>query len=116
VLKEVQGRTTDFVVAQNGTVMHGLALIYTVRDLPGVERFKIEQVSRLHTVVKVVAGLEFGVAQEARLIRDFKSRLGEAVHVQVERVSELGNEASGKFRYVVSHVKAFDSNLELQHA
>ena len=29
VLKEVQGRTTDFVVARDGTVMHGLALIYT---------------------------------------------------------------------------------------
>ena len=116
VLKEIQGRTTDFVVAQNGTVMHGLALIYTVRDLPGVERFKIEQVSRLHTVVKVVAGLEFGVDQEARIIRDFKSRLGDAVHVQVDRVSELGNEASGKFRYVVSHVKAFDSNMEFHHA
>ena len=116
VLKEVQGRTTDFVVAQNGTVMHGLALIYTVRDLPGVERFKIEQVSRLHTVVKVVAGFEFGAAEEARIIRDFKSRLGDAVHVQVDRVTELGNEASGKFRYVVSHVKAFDSNMEFHHA
>jgi phenylacetate-CoA ligase len=45
ILEEVQGRTTDFVVAQDGTVMHGLALIYTVRDLPGVEHFRIEQVS-----------------------------------------------------------------------
>ena len=116
VLKEIQGRSTDFVVAQNGTVMHGLALIYTVRDLPGVESFKIEQVTRLHTVVKVVAGPEFGVAQEARIVRDFKSRLGEAVHVQVVRVSELGNEASGKFRYVVSHVKAFENNMEFHHA
>ena len=27
VLKEVQGRSTDFLVAQDGTVLHGLALI-----------------------------------------------------------------------------------------
>jgi phenylacetate-CoA ligase len=116
VLQEVQGRSTDFVVAQNGTVMHGLALIYAVRDLPGVERFKIEQVTRLHTVVTVLAGPEFGAAQEARIVRDFKSRLGEAVQVQVHRVSEIGNDASGKFRYVVSHVKAFEGDVEFHHA
>ncbi len=116
VLKEVQGRSTDFVVAQDGTVMHGLALIYTVRDLPGVERFKIEQITRLHTIVKVHAGAEFGPAQEARIVRDFKNRLGEAVQVQVERVTEMANEASGKFRYVVSHVEAPEINEELHHA
>lgn len=116
VLKDVQGRSTDFVVAQNGTVMHGLALIYCVRDLPGVERFKIEQMNQGHTVVRVVAGSEFGMAQEARIVRDFKSRLGETVNVQVKRVAEIGSEASGKFRYVVSHVKAVGYQGEFHHA
>lgn len=106
VLKEVQGRTTDFVVAKNGTVMHGLALIYTVRDLPGVERFKIEQMSLDQTVVKVVAGPAFNAADEARIVREFKARLGDTVDVRVERVSDIANEVSGKFRYVVSHVHA----------
>ena len=108
VLKEVQGRTTDFVVARNGTVMHGLALIYTVRDLPGVERFKIEQMSLDQTNVKVVAGAAFGAAEEARIVRDFKARLGDAVDVRIERVNHIANEASGKYRYVVSHVKSAD--------
>lgn len=104
VLKEVQGRTTDFVVAQDGTVMHGLALIYTVRDLPGVERFRIEQVSLDQTVVQVVAGTAFDAAAEQRIVRDFKARLGESVEVRIDRVREIANEASGKFRYVVSRV------------
>lgn len=112
VLKEVQGRTTDFVVARNGTVMHGLALIYTVRDLPGVERFKIEQMTLDQMVVKVLAGPGFGAAQEARIIRDFKSRLGEEVDVRIDRVSDMANETSGKFRYVVSHVKAFQETRD----
>lgn len=112
VLKEVQGRTTDFVVAHNGTVMHGLALIYTVRDLPGVERFKIEQVSIDLTVVKVVAGREFDLTAEQCIVRDFKKRLGDTVDIRVERVSEIPAEASGKFRYVVSQVKAFGMNKE----
>lgn len=105
VLEEVQGRTTDFVVARDGTVMHGLALIYTVRDLPGVERFKIEQMSLEQTVVKIVAGPAFDAAQEARIRGDFKRRLGSSVEVRIDRVDTIANESSGKFRYVVSHVK-----------
>ena len=116
VLKEVQGRTTDFVVARNGTVMHGLALIYTVRDLPGVERFKIEQMSVDQTIVKVLAGPAFGMAEEARIIRDFKARLGESVDIRVDRVNDIANESSGKFRYVVSHVKAFGVEREADGA
>jgi phenylacetate-CoA ligase len=105
VLEEVQGRTTDFVVAQDGTVMHGLALIYTVRDLPGVERFRIEQVSIDQTIVKVVTGAAFDQVSEDRIVCDFKARLGRSVDVRIEKVSEIASEASGKFRYVVSHVK-----------
>lgn len=116
VLKEVQGRTTDFVVARNGTVMHGLALIYTVRDLPGVERFKIEQLSVDQTIVKILAGPAFGTAEEARIISDFKARLGESVDIRVDKVNDIANESSGKFRYVVSHVRAFGVEREADSA
>jgi phenylacetate-CoA ligase len=104
VLADVQGRTTDFVVARDGTVMHGLALIYTLRDLPGVERFRIEQVSIDQTVVQVVAGPAFERASEERIVRDFKARLGQTVDVRIDRVAGIASEASGKFRYVVSRV------------
>jgi phenylacetate-CoA ligase len=105
VLEDIQGRSTDFVVAQDGTVMHGLALIYTVRDLPGVESFRIEQLSVDQTTVKVVAGPLFDLASENRIVHDFKARLGKAVDIRVEKVGTISSEASGKFRYVVSHVQ-----------
>ncbi|MCK9261798.1 MAG: phenylacetate--CoA ligase family protein [Azoarcus sp.] len=104
VLKEIQGRTTDFVVAKDGTVMHGLALIYTVRDLPGVDRFKIVQHSLSRTEVQLVCTPEFNPLSEDRIIRDFKARLGEDVAIEVNHAVEILPEKSGKFRYVVSHV------------
>jgi phenylacetate-CoA ligase len=104
VLREIEGRTTDFVVAKDGTVMHGLALIYTLRDLPGVERFKIEQLSLDCTLVRVVAAHPFGATDEERIRRDFKARLGADVEVRIERVASIPAEASGKFRYVSSRV------------
>jgi phenylacetate-CoA ligase len=107
VLQDVHGRSTDFVVASNGTVMHGLALIYTLRDLPTVGQFRIEQLSLHKTVVKLVPGPGFGEQDLQRIQTDFKARLGAEVEVLVECVPSIAAEASGKFRYVISHVKAF---------
>jgi phenylacetate-CoA ligase len=104
VLKEVQGRTTDFVVAADGTVMHGLALIYTVRDLTGVEQFKVVQQSLTRTLVQLVVTSAFRVEDEQRIVRDFRARLGAQVEVVIERVTHIAPERSGKYRYVVSHV------------
>lgn len=106
LLKEIQGRSTDFIVAADGTVMHGLALIYTVRDVPGVERFKIVQHSLEHTEVLLVTSAAYTPDGEARILKDYKARLGDSVRVTLTRVDEIPKEKSGKFRYVVSHVRA----------
>jgi phenylacetate-CoA ligase len=106
VLKEIQGRSTDFVVAQDGTVMHGLALIYVVRDLPGIEAFKIEQESTDYVRVLIKPGPGFDSTSVPRIRSGFAARLGDGVRIDVEEVSEVPTEASGKFRYVVSRVAA----------
>ncbi|ABA58433.1 possible CapK protein [Nitrosococcus oceani ATCC 19707] len=105
VLKEIQGRTTDFIVAADGTVMHGLALIYVLRDLPGIESFKIIQESKTEMrVLLVPVNGGYSRAVEDGIRRDFQDRLGKGVRVNVEPVAEIPPERSGKFRYVVSHV------------
>ena len=106
VLKEIQGRATDFVVARDGTVMHGLALIYILRDLPQVAGFKIVQETLDRTRVQVVPGPGFGEEVKRRIQRGLAERLGEGVRVDVEQVVEIAPEKSGKYRYVVSKVDA----------
>lgn len=106
LLKEIQGRTTDFIIAKNGTVMHGLSLIYTARDIPGMQQFKIVQHSLDHTEIVLVTQSPFDSASEERLIRDYKARLGQDVRITLTHVAEIPREQSGKYRYVVSHVKA----------
>ena len=106
MLKEIQGRATDFVVARDGTVMHGLALIYILRDLPQVAGFKIMQESLDLTRVQVVPGPGFDADTMRRIQRGMAARLGEGVHIEVEEVNEIAPEKSGKYRYVVSKVDA----------
>lgn len=103
VLREIQGRATDFILARDGTVMHGLALIYTLRDIPGMAAFKIIQESLERTRVLIVPNDDCDIPTAiTRIRRDFTARLGDGVAVDVERVSEIPAEKSGKFRYVIS--------------
>ena len=104
LLKEVRGRTTDFVTASDGTVMHGLALIYVMRDIPGIEAFKIVQEDLTHTRVLLVAGDSFDTEYIDTIANAFKERLGQDVQVVVEQVPQIPPERSGKYRYVVSKV------------
>jgi phenylacetate-CoA ligase len=106
LLAEVQGRTTDFVVAQDGTVLHGLSLIYVLRDLEGVDAFKITQESLELTKVQIVkaTGYQQDIS-ESRITAEFKKRLGSTVNIVIEYPDQISKEKSGKFRYVISHVK-----------
>ncbi|WP_198245551.1 phenylacetate--CoA ligase family protein [methane-oxidizing endosymbiont of Gigantopelta aegis] len=104
VLKEIQGRTSDFIVAQDGTVLHGLALIYVLRDLEGIEEFKIIQHSKDKTEVQLVTNEHYLPESEKQIRDTFKARLGQTVKIEIHRVANIEKEKSGKFRYVVSHV------------
>lgn len=105
-LQSVEGRHTDFVVAADGTVMHGLALIYVVRDLPGIAQFKIVQESRYRLVVQLAAGPQFDAGSVETIRSGMRRRLGQDVDVEVQLVGEIPAERSGKFRYVISHAFA----------
>jgi phenylacetate-CoA ligase len=106
LLKEIQGRSTDFVVAADGTAMHGLALIYVLRELSGIKQFKIVQESLDLTRVLLVPGEAMSTQAEAIIRGKFRQRLGAGVQIVVERVADIPAERSGKFRYVVSKVTA----------
>jgi phenylacetate-CoA ligase len=104
VLENIQGRSTDFVVAADGAVMHGLALIYILRDLPEVKQFKVVQESLDRTRVMVVADAGFSAETERRIVAGMQERLGAVVRVEVQLMERIPAEKSGKFRYIVSHV------------
>jgi phenylacetate-CoA ligase len=103
LLGELQGRSTDFVVAADGTVMHGLALIYILRDLPEVERFKVTQETVHHTRVEIVPRSSYRAESAEHIAQEFRRRLGQAVQIDVQVVADIAAERSGKYRYVVSH-------------
>ncbi|PKV44125.1 phenylacetate-CoA ligase [Janthinobacterium sp. 61] len=104
LLHKLEGRSTDFLTAVDGTVMHGLALVYIVRELPQVQSFKIIQESLLRTRVLLVCVARLDDATRSAIVSGFQARLGAQVDIAIEEVDEIAAEASGKYRYVVSEV------------
>jgi phenylacetate-CoA ligase len=103
LLQDIQGRSTDFVVTAAGAVMHGLALIYILRDVAGIKTFKVIQETRSLTRVLLVIEAGFENASVGQIIGDFKRRLGDSVSIEVDLVDSIPAERSGKYRYIVSH-------------
>ncbi len=104
ILEAVHGRTTDFIVAEDGTVMHALAVIYAVRDVPGVKNFKVIQEDLTHTRVFLIPENGFSQELEDKIRLRLHERLGNGVRISMERVEEIPRSASGKHRYVESRV------------
>jgi phenylacetate-CoA ligase len=103
-IAEVAGRSTDFVVRSDGTIMHALAVIYVVRAVEGVAEFKLIQNTATDVEVLIVPDRLWSPAGEIAIIRGLKARLGEACRVMLSTVDAIPAEASGKYRYVVSRV------------
>jgi phenylacetate-CoA ligase len=104
VLAEIEGRSTDFVIAADGTVLHGLALIYVLRELPEVEEFKIIQETLSTITVQIVTATRDTTKLEGMVTEQFRRRLGDSLIVNFVYADKIEREESGKFRYVVSKI------------
>jgi len=110
VLGEVVGRSTDFIVAADGTIMHALAVIYVLRAVEGIGEFKIIQHSTTELEVQFVANPaqsnndQWQQRAEQEITTQLKQRLGQSTQIMLNKMDKIPPEKSGKHRYVVSHV------------
>jgi phenylacetate-CoA ligase len=102
VLDHVLGRNTDFILTAEGNQMHALALIYEVRDKPGVRAFKFIQAEDLSLELLLAAGPELTADVEQQIRTGLLHRMGPGTVLNIRRVADIAPEKSGKYRYVVS--------------
>ena len=86
--------------------MHALAVIYVLRAVEGVAEFKFIQHTVRDVEVMIVPGHRWWEGAEAQVTGGLAARLGGDVRVAIRLVDAIPAEASGKYRYVVSHVTA----------
>jgi phenylacetate-CoA ligase len=106
LIERVEGRTNDLVVAPDGRLINSLALIYPVREVAGIEQYRIVQktVDTFH--VELACDGAFDRAAEDRIRGGWQRLLRAPVHVTFEYVPRIPPERGGKFRHVRSEVSA----------
>jgi phenylacetate-CoA ligase len=105
LLERIEGRTTDFIVAPDGTILHALSVIYVLREIEGIEQFRIRQKTPDTFHVQVVKNERYQAGSEERIRVGLQQRMQAPLHVTVEYLASLPPEPSGKFRYVISEVQ-----------
>jgi phenylacetate-CoA ligase len=88
----------------DGVVMHALAVIYVLRAVEGIAKFKFIQHALREVEVLIVPVAQWTETSRAKVIAGLASRLGNDVRIDIRLVDDIPVEASGKYRYVVSHV------------
>jgi phenylacetate-CoA ligase len=104
LLRYVEGRQTDFLVTPSGRVLHALAIIYPIREAPGVAEFQVIQHRAEEVTLRVVADSNFSDEVCNTLVAKVRLALGNEVSVKIEKVSNIPRLPSGKFRYVISEI------------
>ena len=89
LLERIEGRTTDFVMAPDGTILHALSVIYILRDIEGVEQFRVRQkaIDRFH--IQLVRNGRYASQSEARIREAMRTRLRSPVEVTIEYLPDL---------------------------
>jgi phenylacetate-CoA ligase len=104
LLSYVEGRQTDFLVTPSGKVIHALAIIYVLREIPKVKEFQVTQETINEVVIQVVAESSLSRTERMALVNRAQMALGKDMKITIEQVEEIPRLPSGKFRYVISKV------------
>jgi len=105
VIEEIVGRNTDFLIHENGSIVHALAAIYILRETGGVEQFKIIQQAINEFEVLIVTNSFWNPASLKTIDEKFKSRFGGKCKTHTQLVEKIPPEVSGKIRQVVSKIQ-----------
>jgi phenylacetate-coenzyme A ligase PaaK-like adenylate-forming protein len=104
VIEDIAGRNTDFLIHENGAIVHALAAIYILRETSGVEQFKITQQAINEFEILIVANPFWNPASSKTIEEKFKSRFGGGCKTHIQLINKIPSEASGKIRQVVSKI------------
>ena len=106
MLERVEGRSNDSIVAPDGRIINSLAFIYALREIEGIERFRICQKAVDSFHVQLVPNENLPDDTEELLRQKWSRLLRAPLHVTFEYLPELSWERSGKFRHIVSELPA----------
>lgn len=118
LLDRIEGRANDLILTPDGRAVNSLALVYAVREVEGIEQYRICQRSLDTFHMRVVRNASYRTEGEERIRTAWSKLFRTPVHVTFEYLAQLPVERSGKHRHVVSELEPaqlYGSALEFLH-
>lgn len=105
LMEDVTTKAEDILALKDGRMISPSVLTHPFKPMHSVLQSQIVQEDYDRITIKLVPNENYRPADADHLIREFKARLGEDMHIQVEIVPELARTKSGKFKWVISKVE-----------
>lgn len=105
LMNSISGRVADFLVRKDGSVVAGVSLVErTLTEFPGIAQMQIVQEDIDNITLKIVKDTNFTEQTAASLVQEFKQSVGAHNTIQLEYVTGIPQERSGKYRFSISKV------------
>ena len=102
LMGSIEGRTSDFLTAADGTQIHGEFFTHLFYDEPSVSQFQLIQESMSKVTIKVVPATSRTSVNLDQIVSKTKRVLGGDLQVSVELHDTIPATPSGKFRFTIS--------------
>jgi phenylacetate-CoA ligase len=103
-VRDVTTKAEDIVLTPDGRMISPSILTHPFKPLVQVLKSQIIQERLDHITVKIVPSSEFSPRDREQLIHELQLRLGSNMSIDIELVSDIERQQSGKYRWVISHV------------
>ena len=104
LLERIEGRSNDLVVAPDGRLINALALVYPLREIEGIEQYRIVQKAVDCFHVQIACNTAYRADGESRIRTGWTQLLRVPVRVTFEYLPRIPAESGGKYRHIVSEV------------
>jgi phenylacetate-CoA ligase len=105
LLERVVGRTADFLVRPDGSLVAGVSLVErTLTAIPGIAQMQIVQDRTDELVINVVPDDKYGEPTRQALTEEMRRVFGEGVAVTVRAGDRIHQEKNGKYRFAICRV------------
>jgi len=102
LVASIDGRKEDYVILKSGARVGRMDHIF--KDLINIREAQIHQKSPGAMTIRIVRGAEYQMADEAKLLREARQRVGPEMDIAIEYVEELRRSRTGKLRFVISEI------------
>lgn len=104
IMDAIEGRVTDFIITPEGKLVSGVALTLTITNIEGIKQVQLVQEKINQLKVKLVKDKGFTDDSAKYLLNNIGKHVGKKVEIEIQYVSEIPKELSGKYRFTISKV------------